>query len=789
MNFRVAVRSLRKSPGFAIVAVLTMTLGIGALSAMFSVVNAVLLKPLGGVETERIVRLAETLPNGVRMARVRTYEEWLKLGDSFESIGARQYCDPNLTGMGEPQQLRAPCVTANWFAIWRTAPLLGRTFSADEDQPGRAQVAVLAYSFWLERFAGDPGAIGRTIILDEKPYTIVGVMPKDFLPFGKGSGDLYLPWVLAENRPTAVEVTARLRPGVSMEHTRTALAVVRARLASEIPFEYKDIGGPDRVELLLETVVGSQRNLLRLLLGASALVLLIATVNVANLFLARGAHKRREYEIRAFLGANRRQLIAPALMESSIIAMIGGALGLLAASGLVRVLAARLENFPRAEEIQVDWRVVLVTLVVSLVAVFVCGIAPSIWRQRVRGKTARQSALVICEVALTVVLLISSGLLIRSFIAMREVDLGYNPNGVILGFVSQPEDPRDQREGAVALWRRVRERIGALPDVASVATASGTPAGGMIFGLPLIREGEGLERAATSGANVVIASREYFSTVGIPLLAGRTFDDHDSIGGAGVVIVSQSIADRSFGGRDSPQKALGNRLRLPVFGFNATNFGNVTLREIVGVVGDVKQNSLNETGRMTIYLPEGQHAVRFTHIVARAKTGDPMRLERQIRSVAYEEAPKLAIAPMLALDQGNAYLTRAPMQAMWLLGAFAALALVLAGVGVHGVIAYAVAQRTREMGIRMALGARPAQLFGLVTRQALGLAMIGAAIGLAGAWAASRLIETLLFGVGRTDPATYVTSGAVLLAIATVASFAPALRAARTDPSITLRTE
>ncbi len=784
MSLRVAARSLRKAPGFAIIAILTLMLGVGALSAMFSVVNAVLLKPVAGVETERIVRLSETLPNGIRMARVRTYEEWRKLGDIFESIGARQYCDPNLTGMGEPQQLRAPCVTANWFAIWRTSPLLGRTFAPDEDQPGRAQVAVLAYSFWMERFGGNPNVIGHTLILDEKPYTVVGVMAKDFLPFGKGSGDLYLPWVLAENEPTSIEVTARLRPGVSVEQTRAALAVVRARLAREILFEYKDIGGPDRVELLLETVVGSQRNLLRLLLGAAALVLLIATVNVANLFLARGAHKRREYEIRAFLGANRRQLIAPALMESSIIAMIGGGLGLLAASGLVRILAARLEDFPRAEEIQVDWRVVLVTLVVSLAAVFACGVAPTVWRPGARRKTARQSALVICEVALTVVLLISSGLLIRSFIEMRRVNLGYNPDGVVIGFVSQPEDPRDQRQAAIALWRRVRERIAALPDVASVATAAATPAGGMNLGLPLIREGEGLEKAATSGANAVIASGEYFSTVGIPLLAGRTFDDHDSIGGAGVVVVSQSIANRYFNGA-----ALGKRLRLPVFGFNATKFGDVTLREIIGVVGDVKQISLNETGRMTMYLPEGQNAVRFTHIVARAKTGDAMRLERQIRGVAYEEAPKLAIAPMLTLDQGNAYLTRSPMQAMWLLGAFAALALALAGVGVHGVISYAAAQRTREMGIRMALGAQPAQLFGLVTRQALRLAMIGAVIGLAGAWAASRLLETLLFGVGRSDPATYMTSATVLIAIATLASFVPALRAARTDPSITLRTE
>jgi putative ABC transport system permease protein len=775
MTFHVALRSLRRSPAFTLIAVITLVLGIGAVSAIFSVVNAVLLKPLAGVETQRIIELSETMPNGVRFARSRTYEEWRKLDRIFDSVGARQYCDPNLTGLGEPEQLRAPCVTSSWFTIWRAAPLLGRTFAADEDQPGRAQVVVLAHAFWIEKFGGDPQIVGRVITLDEKPYLVIGVMPKDFAPVGKA--DLYLPWVIGENRSTAVEVMARLRPGVSIEQARAAMAVARGNLVREIPFEYKDIGGPDRVEPLLESVVGNQRNLLRLLLAASAAVLLIATVNVANLFLARASARRREFLIREFLGANRRQLMAPALMESSIVAVCGGALGLVAAGAMVRMLAARMEDFPRVQEIGMDWRVAAVTLAVSLFTVLMSAMVP-VW-----AKTVRQNALVIAEVALTVVLLVSSGLLIRSFIAMRQVNLGYDPSGVILGFVSQPadpSDPRDERAGAVALWRNVRERIAALPGVASVATSSGTPAGGMGFGLPLIREGEGLERAATSGANAVICSPEYFQTVGIPLVAGRWFDEHDTE----VVMVSRSIGDRYFDGH-----ALGKRLRLPEFGFNATNFGSVTLHEIVGVVADVKQNSLSESGRMTLYLPESRNAVRFTHIVARTRTGNGMHLEREIRHAVYEEAPKLAVAPMLTLEQANAYLTRTPERAMWLLSVFAVLALVLASVGVHGVIAYATSQRQREMGIRMALGARPAQLFGLVTAQALRLASIGGAIGLAGAYAATRLVESLLFGVGRTDAATYAGAIALLIAVAAISSAAPALGAARVNPAVTLRSE
>lgn len=749
------------------------------MSAIFSVVNSVLLKPLVGVETGRLVRLFEGFPNGAEMARVRTYREWQKLTDLFEAVGARQFCNPNITDSGEPQQLRAPCVTASWFRVQRAQPILGRTFLDDEDQPGRASAVVLDHAFWLARFNGDSSAIGQTITLDRKPYTIVGVMPGDFQPYGKHSADVYLPWVLAENESTSVEVTARLRPGVSIERVRAALDVVHARLKQEVPFEYKDVQAPERAEPLIDSVVGSQRNLLRLLLGASALVLLVACVNAANLFLARAAAKRREMEIRTALGANRRQLIAPALAESTVVAIAGGGLGLLAAWGIARALAVQLTNFPRAEEIGVDTRVMLATLVISMVTVFVCGVAPVMFRRR-----ARAGVLVIAEVALTFVLLISSGLLIRSFVAMRQVDLGYRPEGVALGFVSQPEDPKDERTRAIVLWQRMRDRIAALPDVASVATTTSTPGGGMNFGLPVIREGEGLEKAATSGANAVVVSGEYFQTLGIALRAGRTFNERDSLNRLGVVIVSQSVADRYFDGH-----ALGKRIRLPIFSFNVTKFGGVTLREIVGVVADVKQSSISETGRMTMYLPETQNAVRFTHVLVRSRTGDGMHLERSIRHELFEEAPDLALAPMLSLEEATAYLTRTASQAMWLLGAFAALALLLACVGVHGVIAYATAQRQREMGIRMALGAKPAQLFRLVTRQALRLATIGVTIGIAGAYASSRLLESLLFGVGRTDVATYLAGIGALIGVAAIASFTPALRAASTDPSITLRAE
>jgi putative ABC transport system permease protein len=780
LTLRIALRSLARTPGFTAVAILTLVLGIGALTAIFSAVNSVLLRPLAGFETERIVKLAEKFPGRGGYVRARTYREWQKLTDIFEEIGARQYANPNLSGMGEPEQLTAALVTASWFRVHRMQPFIGRTFAPDEDRVGAGQVAVLDYGFWQRRFGGDRSLIGRTITLDNKPCLIVGVMPQDFLPLGKGWGDLYLPWIIDANEMTGFEVIARLRPGMTMERAHAAIDTVQSRLARGAPQDYQ--GVLIDLQTLRETIVGQSRELLRLLLAGAAFVLLIACVNVANLFLARGAARRRDTEIRTFLGASRWQVIAPALMESAIVATIGGGLGLLAASGITRVLASRLDNFPRAEEIGVDGSVALAALVASLLTVLACGIAPAFAKWRLR-----RAVLVPVEVALTVVLLISSGLLIRSFAAMTRVDLGYQPAGVILGFIAQPEDPHDHRDGAVALWKRVRERIATLPDVASVATTTGTPTGGLSASFPIIREGEDVKEADRSdqpSASTVIASGEYFHVAGIRLLAGRTFDDRDSARTPHVAIVSQAVADRYFSGN-----ALGRRIQLPTFDFNVSTVGKVALHEIVGVVSDVRQTSIRETARMSLYLPESQNAVRYTHIFARAKSADPMRLERLLRHALYLEAPALTIGQMLTLERGGDYLMRDSQRAMWLLTVFAALALALAAVGVHGVIAFAAAERRREMGIRVALGARPAHLFRIVTGDAVRLALAGAAMGIALAYFVSRLLATLLFGVGRADPVTYITGITLMIVLAAIASFTPALRAARTDPSITLRAE
>ena len=323
MTLRVALRSLLRSPGFTLTAILTLVLGIGAVSAVFSVVNSVLLKPLSGSETGRLVKLAEKFPAGGNgYARVRTYREWQKLTDIFESLGGRQYGNPNLSGSGEPQQLTAALVTASWFGVHRAQALVGRTFLPTEDQRGNAQVAVLDHGFWTRRFGGESGVIGRTITLDQKAYTVIGVMPQSFLPLGKGSTDLYLPWVLEDNEITGFEVTARLRDGVSMEQARGALNVVEARLLKSAPADYK--GVTVDVAALLDATVGPSRDLLRLLLAASGLVLLVACVNTANLFLARGAARERETRIREFLGASRGQVLAPALAESAIVSLMGG---------------------------------------------------------------------------------------------------------------------------------------------------------------------------------------------------------------------------------------------------------------------------------------------------------------------------------------------------------------------------------------------------------------------------------------------------------------------------------
>ncbi len=757
-------------------AVLTLVLGIGGISAIFSVVNSVLLRPLAGVDTERIVRISEDSPRRSGGARPRTYREWRQLTDIFEQIAAIQECDPNLTGLGEAEQVYAPCVSSPYFAVYEAGALLGRTFLPDEER-----AVVLDYSFWISHFGGDRGVIGRSLTLDEKPYTIIGVMPAEFRPYGKNHTDLYMPWLPDQNENVGITVVGRLRRGGSIRAASEALNVIERRLARATPQDYA--GLTPRVVPMIEVRVGQYRELLRLLLGAAGLMLLVACVNTANLFLARGIARRRETEIRAALGANRRQLLAPALAESAIVSFLGGGLGLLAAWGTARLLALRLQNFPRAEEIHVDSRVALVTLGLAVLTAFAGGsIAP-----RFSIKSSRRGGLVIAELALTFVLLICSGLLIRSFISMNKVDLGYDSRGVISGFVSQPEDLHDQRERAVALRQRVRERLTRSPGVAAVAMTTSMPPGGVGIDTYIVRDGEDPGKTPPAGekrAYVVTSSGEYFHVAGIRLRSGRTFTERDNASAPRVAIVSQSIADRYFGGN-----ALGHYILYPELDYNARSAGAFTAHEIVGVVSDIKQKSVSETGVMTMYLPEAQAAVRFTYIVIRAASADPMRLERAMRHAVFEESPELAVSPVHSLESESSYLTDTPRRAMWLLGLFAAVALALASVGVHGIVAYTTARRSREMGIRMALGARPEQLFGLVTRQALRLAITGAAMGGVLAYLCAGLLRALLFGVERSDPATYGAAALILLAVAALASITPALRAARTDPAVALRAE
>jgi putative ABC transport system permease protein len=786
LDMRVALRALRNNREFAAVGVITLALGTGANTAMFSVVDSVLLRPLPGFQTERLVNLYEASPrSSFRVARPLSYREWRKQAKSFEGLAANQSCSVTLTGLGEPEQLMgAPCVTANWFDVYHVAPLLGRTFIGGEDQPGRKRVVVLDYYFWMSRFSGDPKAIGKSIALDKQTYQIVGVMPPDFQPLGRGRS-LYLPYVLDDI--TQVFVTGRLKRSAFIETARAELAVIERGLAAAHPGDYA--GLQVVVQPLLEQQTGSQRPLLLLLLGAVSLVLLIACVNVASLFLARGSGRSHEIAIRAALGASRWDLIRPMLIESALVAFAGTALGVAAAFWTVRILALRMPGLPRADEIGINPTVLTYACALSVFCALLSGLTPAFSTTRVTARATGnrlRSGLVISEVALAFVLLIGAGLLIRSLAAMTAVDLGYRPKDVLTMFLALPEDARENRPDAVALYRRIRERLQGIHGVRSVTVASAFPSGGVAISLPVYLEGEDIDKdkAGEKSAQVVIAGPDHFRALGIPMLAGRAFNDRDNEGSNPVIIVSKSVADRYFPGR-SP---IGQRIQMPKFAFNLRSFGNVTLREIVGVVGNVRHASFADAGAMDLYLPEGQNAIRLTFIGLRTD-GDPLSYANAAKRAIFAERPDLPVTQVRPLEQLIAFMTEGPRQGMWMLSVFSMLALILAAVGIFGVISYAASRRTREIGVRFAIGARPRDVLGMIAGQALRLSLAGVFLGALLALGFTRLLRGLLFGVTATDGLTFAVGAAILVAIAIVASLVPARAASRIHPSAALRHE
>ncbi len=791
-NLIVAGRGLRRSPAFTVAAIVTLALGIGANTTMFSVVNAVLLRPLPGYRTDRLVEICDTSQNARFGAQgsctflaPEIYERLRERLHSFAPLAANQYCRMNLTGTEEPEQLVGPCATSNWFELQRAQAMLGRTFLPDEDQHGRNKVVVLDHGYWQRRFGGDPKVVGKTLILDKEPWVVVGVMPPGFRPIGTTAAAIYTPYVVADN-PHGLLVTGRLSPGVSFEAAQAELDLAAVRLSQENP-DWRTLKLSGR--RVLEQVTGPQRPLLLLLLGAVSLVLLIACVNVANLLLARSTARQHEIDIRMALGASRGHIVRFVLAEALTISVVASLAAAAIAYGGLRLLKPLTATLPRADELSVDARVLISALLLGGIAALLFGALPAlrsaqpggIARMRSRAGSRSQGTLVAGEVALAFVLLVGAGLLIRTFVAIRTTDLGYDPHHVLTNFLALPPSPDGSRGAGAGLYARIRERVQVLPGVRAVATASSLPMFGVTISMDVHPEGEP-ERRREQVASMDVISDDYFRVMEIPRRAGRGFTAGDRDGSTPVVIVSESIASRYFGGH-----ALGKRLIVPEFKFNIDGGKNLAA-EIVGVVGNVCVASVMDCQAEHIYLPETQNALRMENLLVRT-AGDPMGVAKAVRHAAYLEAPNVPLDDPQTLEQRASYLTADPQRAMWLLGVFAVLALLLAAVGIYGVSSYLAAQKSHEIGIRMALGATGGDIAALVYRGVLLPSLTGLAIGMGAAFWLTRMLKSLLFGVSAGDPGTMALAGLALLGVSILAATVPSVRAASSDPARALRRE
>jgi putative ABC transport system permease protein len=797
---RHAIRSLSKSPSFTAVAVFTLALGIGANTAIFTVVEGVLLRPLPYPSPEQLVQIHEHDVNeGRERGKISPADfiDYRERQRTLSGLAAFMWGDFQYLGESGPERLEATRVSASFFDVVGVPPALGRGFAPDDDLPGAEPTVVLSHGFWQRTLGGDPGIVGRTILLNGAPHTVAAVMPKGFVP-PSGPSDLWAPIDLEPVLRDPVRarkfhflgVVGRLKPGVSLPAARADLLGVAKALEQEHP----DVNAGHLVAVLplQDAVVGDVRPALLTLLGAVGFVLLIACANVANLTLSRAVSRQRELAVRAVLGAKRSRLVCQMITESLILAAAGGALGVaLAAWGVPALLALAPVAIPLPERVGIDAPVLVFALVVSgatgvlfglLPALAVSGFHPGLALkdgERSSGSRGRQSlrrTLVGGQVALAVLLIVGAGLCVRSLALLHRAPLGYQPENVLVFATALPEVRYPNAEARVAFYEQLVERLRAIPGVRDAATVSNPPLwGNATAGLTI--EGRPAPTGPAPEVGYVSVSEGYFRTLQIPLVAGRGFDTRDRSGAPGTILVNQAAARRFWPG-ESP---VGAHVRLGPD-------PNQAWAEVIGVVGDIRQDSVSAHPGPTAYVPMPQDAWDAVALVVRSAVA-PSLLERAAREAtkAVDPAqPLYGFRPLVAFVAED--LAR-PRFSMLLLGLFALVALLLSALGVYGVVAYAVGQRTRELGVRLALGAAPGDLLGLVVRQGLRAAGYGVAIGLLGALVLTRLLSGLLYGVSPLDPASFAAAPVLLLAAAAAASYVPARRAARLDPMTALRME
>ncbi|HEX8146863.1 MAG TPA: ABC transporter permease [Pyrinomonadaceae bacterium] len=801
-DMRYGVRTLVKSPAFTVVAVLSLALGIGANTAIFGVVNSILLRPLPYPEPERIVAVwhtppQESFPGADRFSvSPGNYLDWKEQSRAFEQMAIYQYAGLSLSAGADPVPVTGAAVSSDFFSVLRTQVNKGRTFFPEEEQPGREQAVVLGHGLWQRAFGADPNLIGRTVNLNSRSYTVVGIMPAGF-EFPAGA-ELWVPlaWDGEERQTRAIHdylVIARLKRDASLAQAQAEMSTISSRLEQQYPEANKGWGAV--VIPLKEDMVGDVRPALLVLFSAVGFVLLIACANVANLMLARGANRRKEIALRIALGATRGRIVRQLLCESVLLAAIGGLLGLLLAGWggplLVRLSAGSL---PNSGEVSVDSWALGFTLLVSLVAGVLAGVAPALQFSkheisetlkqgsgRGGGGSVRQrtrKALVVCEVALSLILLVGAGLMIRSFWKLQNVDPGFDTADTLTMSVGLPPTRYAEPQQQLAFHDRVLEQLAALPGVVAVGSTTTLPLTGGGSRQPFTVEGRPAPPVSEQPlAQTRYVSPDYFRAMGIPLRQGRPFEDRDREGAPQVVIISEAMARRFWPG----QNPLGQRL-------TASFHLKQGPREVVGVVGDVKSNGLDDDAAATMYLPFRQAPRPWITFVART-ADDPQGFIQPASKAVYAVDKEQALRRVRTMEQVLTESLSGRRFNMTLLITFAGLALVLAAVGVYGVMNYSVMLRRRELGIRIALGARTLDVLRLVLGQGLALTLLGVGVGMAGAYALTRLMASLLYGVTATDFLTFGSVSGVIIAVGLLASFVPARRAAKVDPLIALRSE
>jgi putative ABC transport system permease protein len=796
-DVRFAARTLWKRPGFTVVAVLTLALGVGANTAIFSVVNGVLFKPLPLKEAERLVLVYETTPTQPRSyVSVPNLEDYRAGTRSFESFATYVPQSVNLTGGGEPERVVGAFVPSGFFKTVGVEPAVGRAFLPEDDVQGAGLVAVLGHETWQKRFGADPSAVGKSLVLNGEPYQIVGVMPEGF-GYPISAPDVLLPaqkWPNYEVARSAHNcwVVGRLRPGVTREAAEEELRAVARRLEEAYPEDNRGRG----VQLvgLHESVVEDIRPALLILLVAVGFILLIACANIANLLLARGAARQKEMALRSALGASRGRLLRQLLTESVLLALAGGFVGLLLAQwGVDALLALNPAELPAPEGVRLDASVLTFSLGLSAVAGFVFGVVPALQLSKAdlgaalkeggRGagegsqRTRLRGVFVVSQVALSLVLLVGAGLLLNSFYRLLNVSPGFDPRNLLTMEYRLPRNRYPEREQQWRFHREVAERVARVPGVESAAIIRGLPfsgnGGSVTYVIPdRPAPPRGQEPKALENA----IDPNYLRTVGLPLLRGRNFDERDTLETAPVVLVNRLMAEQLWPGEDP----LGKQLQFPEAKVTAS---------VVGVVGDAKQYDIGEPQRPQVYTPYAQNPHIFGTLVVRAQGVEPLSLTRSVKEAVWSVDPEQPVWKVRTVEHLLSVNVADRRFVLWLMTCFAGLAVLLTALGIYGVVSYTVAQRTHEIGIRMALGAERRDVLRMVLGRGMKLALAGVGAGLAVAFGVTRLMTGLLYGVSAADPLTYAAVALLLAFVALVACYIPARRATKVDPLVALRYE